>query len=94
MSEISTESLDQLIALGRKSVQVRAMIREFLDQRPVIGSLEINDLSASDVTASGPCFADKASDQMIRCLAAARACEAVESSLSAGQRHDCFSLDE
>jgi hypothetical protein len=59
--------LGELIAIGRKSVKLRALLRELLDKRPVIGSFKANRLAAAGGVAGNAMFADQASDRQMPC---------------------------
>jgi hypothetical protein len=89
--EISAvDAFGELIALfkvNRESVDFRRLIHEFIDQRPCLGSVEIDDGTAFRGGASELVVGGKPSDQLLGALAAARAIDQERRSFGSGERH-------
>lgn len=73
MAITTVEAFGELVGLCKESVEVRALVRKFLDEGGVLGGLEINQGTAAGSGAGQIVMNDKPSDELLCCLAAARA---------------------
>ena len=73
MSKSIREVMSELAALSERSVHARTKVREFLDENPVLGSLEIDE--SATALAGHVVFQDKPSEKLLCMLSAVRAAD-------------------
>src|SRR5271169_643643 len=92
MAEISTvDALGELIALCEDSVEVRAIVRELVNECPVVGGLEIDFLATRLAATDHMIMRDQASERVLRCLAAATAGQIIPKPLGRTETHSDIS---
>jgi hypothetical protein len=91
MPEMSAiDAFEELLSLFKRNhqgVEFRRLIHEFVDNRPVLGCIKIDDGSASGRGASHLMVSGEPSDHLLRCLAAARALDLKRQTLGGRKTH-------
>jgi hypothetical protein len=87
MTFSARDALGEIAKLAERSVNVRALLGDILDQQPVVASLEVDHLAT--MRAGHVVMQDKPSDWLLGCLAALRVVAANEdrNSLRCSETH-------